>query len=383
MRVLIVGAGPGGLTTALALQRAGIQASVFERAADLGQLYVGSGIHVWPNGMRSVRRIADDVFEGIRAAGARERSLEIRVKNGKVVSRWPLEEFERKYGAPTVGITRSDLLRVLYEGLEDDSVHFGASFREYRRLDGKVVVELEDGSEEADVLIGADGLRSAVRRQMLGDEAPRYSGYSVSSAYVELNDERIPSGVLHQVWGRGARFIFYRLHGDTVAWFAIRNAEPVGMPTGEARKKELLAVYESWHEPIGALVESTPADTITESGIYDRKPVERWTDGPVALLGDAAHPLTMNIGQGVALAVEDAVVLTRCLRGEESTAAALQSYERQRVGRTREISSRSWRIGKLGSRENRLICAARDRLLFPLFGGRSSKQTERMIAHDA
>ena len=147
------------------------------------------------------------------------------------------------------------------------------------------------------------------------------------------------------------------------------DADPTENPTNEERKQRLLTRFEGWHEPIPTLMASTSAESISSIPIFDRKPSDQWVDGPVTLLGDAAHPLTMNIGQGVALGIEDALELGNCLRREESVEQALETYHRRRSERTTEIVNRSWRLGRLASTENPLVCAFRDYVLFPRFGG--------------
>jgi len=221
-----------------------------------------------------------------------------------------------------------------------------------------VEVRLDDGTKvHTDLLVGADGLRSRVRAQMVADGEPLYAGYT-SWRGVAAAAELLPGAETSETWGRGARFGIVPIGHGEVYWFAVAAAPPGGADTDV--KAELLQRYRGWHAPIQELISATPADRIVRTDITDRPPISRWVDGRVALLGDAAHPMTPNLGQGGCQAIEDAVVLAECLSGHSDLPAALAEYQTRRVPRANGIVSASLRVGKMAQWSNPLACRLRD-----------------------
>ena len=362
MRALVIGAGPGGLATALALREAGIDATVFERASDRRKIEVGVSQHVWPNGMNVLTRLG--VADAVTAAGQREQFVDVHTWRGKLLGRVPIREMEEMIGFPTLAIRRGDVVHALADALDEGVLRLGAAFSDYRQDDAGVTAVFADGSEErGDVLVGADGVKSAVRGQLLADGAPAYAGYAVYGAYVDDEDDDVRGATFHQTWGQGLRVAFYRLERPTVAWFVIKDAPEVDQQTPEERKRSFLDLCGDWWGPIPRLIERTPATEITRTLVYEREPVEQWTDRRVTLLGDAAHPMTTHIGQGMCMALEDAVVLAKSLQAEQSVADAVRAFQSQRLERTRSLTVMSKRIGKLAGLRNPVVCAVRDRIL--------------------
>jgi 2-polyprenyl-6-methoxyphenol hydroxylase-like FAD-dependent oxidoreductase len=195
---------------------------------------------------------------------------------------------------------------------------------------------------------------------MTGDAGLLYSGYVAWRAAVPFTLE---SDHWWESWGRGARFGAGGLLGERVYWYATANA-PDGTPDAPGgRKAELLHRFQGWHHPIRALLERTEESAILRNDLHDHDPLRRWSAGRVTLLGDAAHPTTPNLGQGACMAIEDAVVLARCLKETGDLAAALAAYEARRKPRTSAITLRSRRLGRIAQWEHPAACALRDGLL--------------------
>jgi 2-polyprenyl-6-methoxyphenol hydroxylase-like FAD-dependent oxidoreductase len=366
MKAIIVGAGVGGLTAALALRRAGIETAVFERAADVTAVQLGGGIHLWHNGMRGLERagVADQVAALGGRAAAVERA-EFSSSKGKTLASWPIAELEREVGAPTVGVVRPELHRVLLAALEPGILRLGAAFVAFREDGGGVVARFEDGSEErGDVLVGADGLRSTVRSQLHGAEEPHFAGYASWQALVDYEDEReAPPGLFRVIFGRGARFLHYWVGPGKLYWEGIFATQAGAADPEGGRRQAALERFSGWRRPVEDILRATNDAAVNRSDIYVRRPLGKWGTGHVTLLGDAAHPMTNALGQGANQAIEDAIVLARCLSEVDDPVAGLRQYEECRIGRSRSMVRISSFMSKLSRMKQPPVVVLRDRWL--------------------
>lgn len=328
---VVVGAGIGGLTTAVALQRAGIGVTVLERAPELRE--VGAGISLWPNAVSALRRLG--VGEAVEQAGARVRRTDVRDWRGQVIHGSSTEEVEARFGAPILMVHRADLLAALRAALDEDAVHLGAEVAAVEQDRTATRVRRTDGQvHSADVTIGADGLNSVVRKAVLDDRPPTYSGLTAWRSVATLTDEvaaRVSAG---ESWGHGSIFGLQNLPGNRVYWYAATRA-PEGARDEKGREKEsLLERFGSWHAPIREVIEATPAGTVLRNDLYDRPPAPQVARGRVALLGDAAHPMLPYLGQGGSQAIVDGVVLARAIADSGDPVAALDGYSGHRQSQT-------------------------------------------------
>jgi 2-polyprenyl-6-methoxyphenol hydroxylase-like FAD-dependent oxidoreductase len=364
VRALVIGGGIGGLTAAIALRRAGIDAAVFERAPELRQVQVGFGIHLWHNGMKALQSIG--VGEQVREVGGEGAVLqraEFCDRNGRLLGSWSDAAVTATVGAPTVGISRGELHTVLVEAL-DHGVELAATCTGFVADADGVTARFADGREErGDVLVGADGLNSVIRKQLLGEQPPRFAGYSTWQAFVDFEDERTPIGLFRTLWGPSVRFLFYRVSSTRLYWMVQIVAQP-DEPFPEDKKAFLRERLSGWAEPIDALIEATSPDAITRMDVYDRPPAKHWGTGRTTLLGDAAHPMTNNVGQGANQAIEDAVALAKALSSSpQDPAAALRSYEQSRIPRTTKFTRLSSMLGSMSRWHNPVLCAVRNRFI--------------------
>ena len=351
--VLVVGAGIGGLAAAIALRRAGRAVEVYERTPEL--LEVGAGITIQPNAVLALREIGLD--GAVVAAGRRLASGSLRRADGRVLATFPAEEIYARLGAPAVALHRATLQRVLLDALGTERPRCGRTAMRYEGGDDGVTLHFADGgAARGSVLVGADGLRSVVRRQLLDDGDPVYAGYTAWRGVApETPATRVEAG--SESWGRGRRFGIVPIDGGRVYWYATLTIPPRG---SDASQGTMLDLFRGWHAPIEAIIEATPPEAILRSDIFDRPPAARWGLGRVTLLGDAAHPMTPNLGQGAGQAIEDAVVLARCLAESEDPAAALRRYEERRRKRAEAAVLASRRLGAIAQWEHKLACRLRD-----------------------
>jgi 2-polyprenyl-6-methoxyphenol hydroxylase-like FAD-dependent oxidoreductase len=232
-------------------------------------------------------------------------------------------------------------------GIDEEDSHVSARFRH-----GAVA--------QGDVIVGADGLRSTIRTSLGIAGDVRYSGYTAWRSIVSFDVSRFPAG---ESWGRGRRFGFVPLNGGRVYWYATRNAPEGELDGAQDAQPELLNLFGDWHEPIPALIRAAARGSILRNDIYDRRPVSAWGRGRVTLLGDAAHPMTPDLGQGACQAIEDGLELARALDRHANPEEALRRYEAVRTERTASIVMASRRVGALGQLENAFLCGARDLLM--------------------
>ncbi|MGW6699025.1 FAD-dependent monooxygenase [Nocardia sp. NPDC055049] len=341
---IVVGGGIGGTAAALALVRKGWSVQVLERAPEIAD--VGSGISLWSNALRALDALG--VGDTVRAQGLAEVSAGIRDDRGRWLARTDVATLRERFGAPVV-IHRARLLDILRAALPEGIVRTGISVRE-ATTDGAVVHS--SGTSSADLVVGADGIRSVVRRAVCGEVAPRYAGYTAWRAVVDIDEPLTEFG---ETWGRGARFGMAPLADGRVYCFAVYDA-PENAPGSLAEVRDR---FDNWHHPIPALLAAADQNTVLHNDIYDLPALPTFTAGRIALLGDAAHAMTPNLGQGGCQALEDAVILARSA-GEPD---GLARYDRERRPRTQMITARSARIGTIAQLSARPLVTLRNTAL--------------------
>jgi 2-polyprenyl-6-methoxyphenol hydroxylase-like FAD-dependent oxidoreductase len=371
VRVIIVGSGIAGLAAGIALRRVGIEVCVYERAPELRE--VGAGISLWANAIRVLDRLG--VGGAIRQKALSLTRSELRVADGfRQAVQYTSTQLEAKLKFhPVVAmIHRADVIGALAAALPADLIRCGHACTGVAAEGDRVVVRFANGQrDEADAVVGADGIRSAVRASLFGNEPPRYSGYTCWRG-IAPRPAILEPGYVGESWGRGRRFGITTLTDDRVYWFAARNA-PAGFDFGDP-KTTLAELFRGWADPIPEVIASTPCDQLIHGDILDRVPSKVWSVDRVGLIGDAAHPTTPNLGQGGCLALEDSIVLARSFATNTDPAVAWQAFAAKRAPRTAAIVNESWRIGRVGQYEGWLTCKLRDavaRVALPLMGSGS------------
>ncbi len=338
MKVLIVGAGIGGLTAALAARRRGFDVEVYEQAHELKE--VGAGLQLSANGTRVFYELG--VGEALKAHSCEAAGKEIRLWN--TGETWKLFDLGKvsveRYGYPYLTVYRPDLLEVLVAAIGRDRIHLGAKCVGFTQTADRVQVQFENHfSTMCDVLVGADGVHSQVRQSLFGRDRPQFTGIVVWRGIVPM--DKLPKHMARMVgsnWvGPGAHVVHYPLRAGKVMNFvgALERSDwQVESWSARGTTEELAADFAGWHEDIQALIRNIPAPY--KWALMTRPPMERWTAGRVTLLGDACHSMVPFLAQGAVMAIEDAFILGRCLESYADVATALSRYEQARRERTRK-----------------------------------------------
>ena len=349
LRVAIIGGGIGGVALAGALRQFGIASHIFERAPAFGE--IGAGIQMTPNGVKVLRALG--LSEALRDVSFLPHSIVGRDwRTAHVNFRTPLkDECPRLYGAEFFHVHRADLHRILTTLVTPDMVSCSTSCVAVRQTPRAAVATFADGREvEADVIVGADGLHSVVRRALFGDESPRFTGTMCWRTVVPVPNGRLLDHVSpdSSFWlgPHGHVVTYYVSSGRAVNVVAIRDTdawveESWNVPS---TKEEMIAGFRGWHGNLQKLFEQ--AEHVVKWGLFDRDPMRTWTAGRITLLGDAAHPMLPFLSQGAAMAIEDAYVLARVLAGATDVSEALRQYERLRLPRTSRVQIESRRRGE-------------------------------------
>ena len=359
-RALVVGGGIAGLAAAIALQGTGYEVVVLERAPELWG--VGAGISLWPNAVHALRRLG--VGDAVEIAGAPAHDAAFHSWRGPQLGASITSRLQGRFGAPLVIVHRARLQAVLRHALGPDAVRLGAECVGVTQGEHDAIVHLASGAEErGGVLVGADGLRSRVRDALFAGAPPRYAGITAWRGVVPLDDalrRRISGG---ESLGHGSLFGIARLNGSQAYWWAsVRCAESDGA-SPESEKAALLSAFSGWHAPIPELVTATPSEAIIRTCLYERTPLERVSEGRIALVGDAAHPMLPNLGQGACQAIEDAVVLADELAATPDVAAALARYSALRARHTAAVVRASSQMSRIAHLQSPLAAGLRNGVL--------------------
>lgn len=340
---VVVGGGIGGLAAAIGLRRIGWAVTVVERAPVLDD--AGAGISLHANGLRALDALG--VGGAVRAAARPQYVGGTRTPDGGRLARMDGVALERELGSPIVGIPRATLHRVLREALPPQSLRIGAEVTSVDRSDpARVRIPLGEARLDADLVVAADGINSRLRGQLFpGHPGPAYSGSTVLRAITEHPVEL--STDFELTWGPGAEFGHIAFTDGRAEWHAVLNS-PAGVrfpdPLAELRRR-----FADWHDPIPALLDATRPEAVLHHDINElATPLPTYAVGRIALLGDAAHAMTPNLGQGACQALEDAATLAAALAAEPGVETALTRYDAERRPRSQSVARAARQAGRMG-----------------------------------
>lgn len=344
--IAVIGAGMGGAAAVALLLDAGFSVHVFEQAPVFSR--IGAGIHIGPNVMKIFRTIG--LEDRLSEIGSHPDYWFSRDGNtGDYLSRIPLGDYANKeYGAPYITIHRGDLHAEQMNILPADRVHFDHGLSDLQERDDDVLLSFSNGTQvAARLVIGADGINSMIREKLLGPEKPKFSGWVGHRAMVNMDKLRA-SGLDFEAcvkwwWELSRHIMAYDTKGDKSEYYYVTGV-PVDCwehdaPFVDSSREEMEAIFGGSHPVIQTLIDAT--ETVTKWPFWNRDPLNLWSRGRLVLLGDACHPMRPHMAQGACMAIEDAAVLTRCLKelGAENYGDVFSLYEATRRDRATKVQT--------------------------------------------
>ncbi|RUT33639.1 FAD-binding protein [Paenibacillus zeisoli] len=369
--ILIIGGGIAGLCSALTLQQIGMKVKVYERSTE--PTVAGAGIIIAPNALQALKPygISDEIIrQGFPSDG-----FHLLSDRGQPITKLAVPA---EYGS-LYSIHRKDLHHILLSALSPGTVEWGKPLQQLEQKDHHVRAVFRDGTQAVgDLGIAADGIHSHIRKQLTLQDTYRYAGYTCWRGVVAAHDIPGLSDRFIETWGTKGRFGIVPLPGNQVYWYALINARQGDPQIANYTVEDLHHLFKNYHDPIPDLLLRTAAHDMIHRDIVDITPMERFYSDRVAFVGDAAHAITPNMGQGACQAIEDARVLAECLRIHCNNQSAFADYDARRRERIEQISNQSWKIGKMAQSESVLFTSIRNRLMkhAPQSIGRS--QAERL-----
>ncbi len=361
MKIIIIGAGIGGLCTAIALQSIGIEVEIYEKAPQWK--HIGAGIALAPNALKALKYIGIDT--DIKAISRSIAEVHILSQNGNILTKQAYDAHDANSSKQLLAVHRADLHEELLRIFPASSLFLDKNLTHIEQDISSCVVFFEDGSQvKADAIIAADGIHSIARLLYQKHTLPRYAGYVCWRAVIPTPISLLDNNIHTETWGKDGRFGITPISSTHTYWYAVLNT-----PEKEiASKKQYSALdlyqqFQHFHTPVPEVLMNTYDHQLLYSSIIDIEPLDKIALGRVVLIGDAAHATTPNLGQGACQAIEDAAFLKKCLVENKDVFQAFQQFQTIRLQRVKKIIEDSWTIGKIAQLENGLLTGIRNQLL--------------------
>ena len=356
MNIDIIGAGIGGLTTAIALEQKGIKARIFEQAKQINE--VGAGIILANNAMQVYEKLG--LRRVIEENGNPISSMNITKSNLKPLSKIDLTYFEQKHNTKNIAIHRGKLQQILIDKLKSTEINLDHKLASIEKSENGYDLNFEKGNQiHSSTVLGADGLNSIVRQNIFPNNIIRNANQICWRGVTEFELPLNLRNELNEAWGKSERFGFVQIADNKVYWYALKSFKK---SMNEFSINDLHQYFSSYNSIIKNIVNSTNKEQINTAEISDLKPMNNWFKRNVCLIGDAAHATTPNMGQGACQAIEDAYVLSECLDKYEID-KAFSEYQKLRLPKAHQVVKASWLVGKMAHLTNPILIGLRNQML--------------------
>ncbi len=356
MTIDIIGAGIGGLTTAIALKEKGINVRIFEQSEEIKP--VGAGIILASNAMQVYEKLG--LRKVIEKNGNPISSMNITKANLKPISKIDLTYFEQKHKVKNIAIHRGTLQQILIDKLKSTEINLNHQLNNISKNENGYSLKFKNGSlHQSSILLGADGLNSAVRQNLFPNNKIRTANQICWRGITDYNLPLEYRNELNEAWGKTERFGFVQIAENIVYWYALKSFKK---SKNDFSINEIENYFDTYHSVIKEIITSTPKEQINTAEISDLKPTNIWFKENVCLIGDAAHATTPNMGQGACQAIEDAFVLSECLNKYE-TNRAFEEFQKLRFPKAHQIVNVSWFIGKMAHLSNPILIELRNQIM--------------------
>lgn len=355
MKLTIIGAGIGGLTTATALLQKGIDVEIYESFGEFKDL--GAGIMLANNAMQVFQYLGLD--QEIIQQGNVFQRINLTDPQLNILSQTSTTKYASNK-VPTVAIHRSVLQRILLQKIPSDKLYLGKRLSAIKETESSVELEFEDGGKiSTNAVIGADGIRSKTRSSVLNKENIRNAQQICWRGVTEFKMPEKHQQELNELWGKASRFGSIQIAENKVYWYALIDHKQEAIPD----KKDLPNYFKNYHPLVNQIIQSTPKSKILVNKMEDLQPITQWHTNRICLIGDAAHATTPNMGQGACQSIEDAYTLANCLHKEESLPKAFEHYQNLRMKKAHKVVNTSWSIGKMAHWSHPFMVGLRNLML--------------------
>lgn len=361
MKIAIIGAGIGGLTTATALEKRGIKTEIYEQAHTFKPL--GAGIGIGSNAMLALQQIgvAEDIFN----AGMPLHEQRFLDESFKQMNTIDFSLLKERFGEENIAIQRADLHQALFDAVDSTSIHFHKRVTHFNQnKDGVHITFNHEEKKTFDYVIAADGIHSIFRQALSPHSTPRFAHYTCWRG-TSKNIGDVPLHISQEAWSNQGRFGWAPLHNGDVYWFACVNANKEDEYYQSLDEQGVATLFSHFPQPVERLIKEVKEDSFLHHDLYDIKPLDSFVHNRILLLGDAAHATTPNMGQGAGQAIEDAYELMLALHKDSCIPAAFSQYNKKRVTKAKKVIQLSRQIGRVAQWENPFLIRFRNGL-FPL-----------------
>lgn len=341
MDIAIIGGGIGGLATANALHKIGLQPHVYEQASSFQP--VGAGIGIGSNAMLALQQIG--VANNIIKAGMPLHEQRFLDEHLHVMNTIDFTLFKKRFGEENIAIQRADLHEALFHNVDKSFIHLSLQVRQIKQTNNEVLVSFNNGvTKSFDYVIAADGIHSLIRQNLLPNSKPRFANYTCWRG-TSRNKGDVLAHISSEAWSKQGRFGWAPLYNGDVYWFACINSSENDEYYHSLDQLGVASLFSHYPEPVERLIRETSETSFLHHDLYDIKPLDSFVYGRVLLLGDAAHATTPNMGQGAGQSIEDAYELMLALKEANTVQEAFSRYDVRRVKKTKKVIQLSRQIG--------------------------------------